>query len=215
MSETTNFWRGSFGDEYSKRNRGEDIIKSNEALFRRALAPVHWAAPRRIIEFGANIGLNLRALQRIASYAETEMTGVEVNDSALAELKDVPRVRTLHASILDPSRPWGDGYDLSMAKGILIHIQPDDLPAAYDALYHSSKRFVFLAEYHNPTPVEVLYRGEKGRLWKRDFAAEMLDRFPDLHISWYGFAWSRDPHAPQDDLVVTLMEREQIIKPKR
>ena len=42
-----------------------------------------------------------------------------------------------------------------------------------------------LAEYYNPTPVSVLYRGHKGKLFKRDFAGEMLDKYNDLNIIDY------------------------------
>ena len=52
--------------------------------------------------------------------------------------------------------------------------------------------FIGLVEYYNPTPVEVEYRGHVQKLFKRDFAGEMLDRFPDLTLVHYGFAYHRD-----------------------
>lgn len=89
---------------------------------------------------------------------------------------------------------------------MLIHINPDELPRVYSKLVDTSKRFfICVAEYYNPTPVEVPYRGHARRLFKRDFAGEMLDRFP-LRLVDYGFAYHRDPF-PQDDLTWFLMEK--------
>lgn len=48
-------------------------------------------------------------------------------------------------------------------------------------------------------PVVVSYRGHEDRLFKRDFAGEMLDRYPDLELVDYGFVYHRDPNFPQDD----------------
>jgi len=59
-----------------------------------------------------------------------------------------------------------------------------------------------------PSVVELVYRGHAGRLFKRDFAGEMLDMFPGLTLRDYGFAWHRDPGCPQDDLTWFLLERK-------
>jgi pseudaminic acid biosynthesis-associated methylase len=116
-------------------------------------------------------------------------------------------VAVYEQSILDfePGRHW----DMTLIKGVLIHISPDQLPAVYDRLYNSAGRYICLAEYYNPTPVEVTYRGHSNRLFKRDFAGEMLDRFPDLKIVDYGFVWRRDPIFPQDDCSWFLLEKSK------
>ena len=110
-----------------------------------------------------------------------------------------------HGSLLS-FRP-AEVYDLVFTKGVLIHVAPDDLPTAYDVLYRSSSRYVMVMEYYNPTPVELSYRGHDGRLFKRDFAGELLDRFPDLRLRDYGFAYHRDPNFPLDDITWFLLER--------
>lgn len=207
--DTLEFWQGEFGDEYTKRCRGEDLVRNNTALFRKALAPLFFTTPQRIIEFGANIGLNIQAMRQINALSLCDYSAVEANASAAAELRKLPGVAVHEGSMLDPAEPWGGGYDLAISKGVLIHIFPEELYRAYAALYRASRRFIFLAEYHNPTPVEVPYRGHAGRLWKRDFAADMLAMFPDLQVINYGFAWKHDPYAPQDNLVWTLFERGQ------
>ena len=93
-----------------------------------------------------------------------------------------------------------------MTKGVLIHIPPKDLPIAYRVLYGQSKRWILIAEYYSPTPVEVPYRGHAGRLWKRDFAGEMLKQYPDLRIEDYGFTYHLD-ERPQDDITWFLLRK--------
>lgn len=209
MSEAIDFWRGDFGDAYADRCKGDALIKNNEALFRKALLPMFHAQAVRVIEFGANIGLNIHALRRIAPFSACEFSAVEPNEKAADELRKIEGVNVYQTSMQDADEPWGRGYDLSLSRGLLIHIPPADLLTAYSTLYRASRRYILVAEYHATKPTEVEYRGNAGRLWKRDFAAEMLDLYPDLCVVNYGFAWHRDPYAPQDDITWVLMEKHQ------
>lgn len=196
------FWATEFGDEYSQRNVGENWIASNTALFTKILASTR--AVGSLIEFGSNIGLNLRAIRNLLPQAE--LSAVEINPTAAAELKAWGETSEIfEQSILDfePPRQW----DLTLIKGVLIHINPEFLPNVYQKLYQASSRYVCVAEYYNPSPVELSYRGHAERLFKRDFAGEMLDQFADLKLVDYGFAYRRDPNFPQDDITWFLMEK--------
>lgn len=97
--------------------------------------------------------------------------------------------------------------DLSIASGVLIHINPDQLKTAYELLYVLSKKFILIAEYFNPVPVAIPYRGHENRLFKRDFAGELWTRYPSLKLVDYGFDWSKDPFAPRDDSNWFLFEK--------
>jgi spore coat polysaccharide biosynthesis protein SpsF len=66
---------------------------------------------------------------------------------------------------------------------------------------------ILMGEYYNPSPTAIPYRGHADRLFKRDFAGELLDRFPDLRLIDYGFAYRRDPAFPQDDITWFLLEK--------
>lgn len=200
-TEQENFWSGEFGDDYTRRNRGAALEAANLALFARLLQSTRGV--RSAIEFGANIGLNLKALARLLPAAE--LAGVEINPAAAAELNAWGGAAVYHQSFLDfvPERRW----DLVLVKGVLIHVEPDSLPLVYAALHRAAGRYILLAEYYNPTPVEVLYRGHRNRLFKRDFAGDLLDRFPDLSLLDYGFAYHRDVNFPQDDLNWFLLEK--------
>ncbi len=202
-TEQESFWQGQFGNEYTDRNRGKKWIASNCAFFSKALE--HTSKVSSILELGSNIGLNLMALRHLLP--EAALSAVEINEKAAAELKqNVPDVELTQGSILEfvPSKL----VDLSFTKGVLIHINPDKLQLAYDALYQSSSRYILLSEYYNPSPTEIVYRGHEGKLFKRDFAGEMLDRYADLSLVAYGFVYHRDIHFPQDDMTWFLMEKQ-------
>lgn len=200
-TEQEKFWAGEFGDEYVARNQGEALVASNIALFAKILPRAGKIGS--VIEFGANIGLNLRALRSLLPNAA--LAAVEINEKAIGRLRKIPDIKTYHRSILDfqPDGTW----DLTLIKGVLIHIHPDSLNDVYDRLYQASARYICVAEYYNPVPVEVSYRGNRDRLFKRDFAGEMLDRFADLRLVDYGFAYHRDNQFPQDDLTWFMLEK--------
>ncbi len=201
-TEQEKFWAGQFGDEYVDRNIGSGIVASNTAWFARIMARTDGV--KSLIEFGANIGLNLVAIRQL--YPDIELSAVEINDKAVARLTALGYVKTYPMSILD----FVDDYqrDFVLIKGVLIHLSPDVLPQVYDLLHRTSKRYICLAEYYNPTPVEIPYRGHSGKLFKRDFAGEMLDRFKDLILIDYGFVYHRDPNFPQDDLTWFLLGKK-------
>jgi len=66
-----------------------------------------------------------------------------------------------------------------------------------------------LVEYYNPDPISINYRGHTDRLYKRDFAGELMDLHPNLSLIDYGFQYRRDPLFPQDDLTWFLMQTTQ------
>jgi spore coat polysaccharide biosynthesis protein SpsF len=202
-TEQERFWAGSFGKEYVERNRGDALLASNRELFSRILEAAGGVAS--LLELGANIGMNLRAISSIAP--DTELTGVEINAEAAAQLAEIPGVEAINASMLEFEPP--KQYELVLTKGTLIHINPDSLPAVYELMHAASSRYTCIAEYYSPTPVAIPYRGHEDRLFKRDFAGELLDRYPDLRLRDYGFVYHRDPEFPQDDLTWFLLERER------
>jgi len=200
-TEQEAFWAGEFGKDYVGRNRSEQLLASNLSLFSRILSRTTGIGS--IIEFGANVGMNLRALHQLLPAAS--LAGVEINEAAATELRAWGRAEVFHTSLIGFRPPRRS--DLAFFKGVLIHINPDELPGAYDLLAAATTRYALICEYYNPSPVSVTYRGHEGRLFKRDFAGEFLDRHPDFHVVDYAFHWRRDPIFPQDDTTWFLLER--------
>lgn len=206
-TEQEAFWAGAFGDAYTDRNLGPEALANRVALFAKVLD--HAADAETFLELGAGAGLNVRAIRVLRPAAR--ITAVEINDAAVEHLKRLgPDVETVHQSILtfEPRQQ----YDLTLTRGVLIHIAPEQLPAVYDTLYAASCRYVCVIEYYNPAPVEVPYRGQGGKLFKRDFAGDMLERFPDLELLGYGFVYRRDPW-PQDDVTWFVMRKRDPHRP--
>lgn len=198
MKEQEKFWAGEFGDQYNPRNQG--IVESNTAFFAKALAKT--SGIKRTIELGAGTGQNMLALTRLIPGVET--MGVEINEQAAHE---IPCGYVFRQSLFDFIPPNYEAADLAMTKGLLIHIAPEDLSSAYEKLYQCSRKYILIAEYYSPRPREIEYRGHKNKLWARDFAGEILARFPDLELLDYGFQYYRDPLAPQDDITWFMMEK--------
>ena len=97
---------------------------------------------------------------------------------------------------------------MSFTSGVLIHLNPDYLNKAYEALYLSSKRYILICEYYNPTPTSVIYRGHENKLFKRDFAGEILSKYSDLELVNYSFVYKRDNNFPLDDLTWFLLKKK-------
>lgn len=202
-TEQEAFWAGTFGDEYIQRNRSQEYLAANLNFFSKALKQV--GKPSSILEFGANIGMNLRAIKLL--FPNIEASGIELNETAASQLSEfLGADNVFNGSIFD--YPVTKSFDVSLIKGVLIHIHPEMLPLVYEKLYNASHKYILVCEYYNPSPVSIPYRGHSDRLFKRDFAGEMLDTYSDLRLVDYGFAYKRDTSFPQDDITWFLMEKK-------
>lgn len=196
------FWAENFGNEYIERNQGSQLLASNLNFFVKALA--HAGRIASCLEFGANIGMNLRALKLL--YPSMELAGIEINAQAALELRTViGKENVFNGSIFDANTE--KKVELSLIKGVLIHINPEMLQTVYQKLYDASSKFILIAEYYNPSPVTIPYRGHSDRLFKRDFAGEFLEKFSDCRLIDYGFAYHKDPVFPQDDITWFLIKK--------
>lgn len=203
-TEQETFWAGDFGTEYIKRNQGDALLASNLNHFSKALRNIRNV--KTGIEFGANIGMNLKALKLL--YPTMNLHAIEINADAARELKQVIPIDNIYqSSILDWTPPPMHTWDLVLIKGVLIHINPDELDQVYDKLVVATSRYLMISEYYNPVPVAIPYRGHTNRLFKRDFAGEIMDRHPEMQLIDYGFIYRRDPNFPQDDMTWFLMEK--------
>jgi len=198
MTPEATVWAGRFGDAYTERQR--PVPGSNVAFFARALARTFWR-PTRILEVGAGSGENIRALHEL--YPEASAWAIEVNETAASLITGA---RVTVGDLTEVEIPTECQPDLVVAKGVLIHIAPEDLHKAYRRLAASSK-YVLIAEYFSPQPTAVRYRDREGLLWKRDFAHEFLLQHPYFRVLDYGFCWRFDAQAPQDDITWFLLER--------
>lgn len=202
ITEQEEFWKGDFGDNYIKRNKSEMLLASNMVFFSKALRMAD--TPKSVLEFGANIGMNLKALKTL--YPNLQQKGIEINEKAAQELVNlIGSDNVANCSLTDYEVT--KKFDLTLIKTVLIHINPELLDTVYKKLYKASSKYILICEYYNPSPTEIVYRGHKSKLFKRDFAGEMLDKFSDLELVDYGFSYHRDKSFPQDDINWFLLKK--------
>ncbi len=194
------FWAGDFGNEYVERSSSDEFVVDNVAIWSRMLRCAGNVSS--MIELGCNVGLNLRALASLKP--SLKLSAVEINEVAAAraralQVADITLGTVVNKIELPPA-------DLTFTSGVLIHINPDCLPAVYENLVNLSNRYVLISEYYNPTPVTVEYRGHTDRIFKRDFAGELIDNY-GLELVDYGFVYRRDHWAARDDSNWFLLQK--------
>ena len=201
-TEQEKFWAGEFGDEYTERNDSAQQLATMIAVFSKIIGST--LNIKSVLEVGCNRGINLKAIGSIIP--DVSIQGIEINKKAADESRKIRNVSIFNGSAFE----WPieeEAFDLSFTRGVLIHIAPERLNDMYNLLYMSSRRYVLMAEYYNPTPVEVAYRGNEGKLFKRDFAGEFMDKYRDVKLLDYGFCYHRDNNYPTDDITWFLMEK--------
>lgn len=202
-TEQERFWSGNFGDQYITRRPLDEVLLDRIPLWADINKKMEHIGS--CLEFGANVGPNLHALKKL--FPDLKMGAIEINEKACLELRKIRGLDVYNESILEFESQAI--YDLTFTCGVLIHINPAELPVVYDKLYAYTRRYIVVTEYYNPTPVEILYRGNEGKLFKRDFAGDLLDRFHDLVLVSYGFCYHRDEKYPTgDDLTWFLLEKK-------
>jgi pseudaminic acid biosynthesis-associated methylase len=199
-TEQENFWAGEFGLNYIDRNNSEPLLYSKVAMWARMLQAANNV--NSIREFGCNIGLNLAALKRLQP--SLKLSGYEINAEAARQAAEFNVAEIKQGSILEEIKD--PKVDLTFTAGVLIHINPEYLDNVYSNLVNGSNRYVLVAEYYNPATTKINYRGHEDRLFKRDFAGDLIDNY-GLKLIDYGFVYKRDNWAPQDDITWFLLEK--------
>lgn len=191
-------WMGQFGDEYTERNAPDEKNIQQRMAFLSGIFSVLpniplQGEPKSILEVGANVGANLKAIDNLYKMhdRQVELHAVEPNLSAQKILKsqDIRGFKLIngHATKIEAETA---SYDVVLTCGVLIHINPTNLPLALGEIYRVSKRFIICAEYYAPEPREIEYRGQKGLLWSRDYGDIWLNSYP-LRCCGYSFVWKR------------------------
>ncbi len=182
------FWSGSFGKEYTDRNKwisdeawdqfyietwGMTKLDINDIILRDMDRDI------RILEVGCNYGAQLKGLQRMGF---TNLYGVELQSYAVEESKKAySGLNIITGSGFD--LPFKDGYfDLVCTNGVLIHISPGDHYAFMKEIYRCTNRFIMGWEYYDKETRELNYRDNEGYMWKANYEEIYKKFFPDLFV---------------------------------
>lgn len=194
MTDQIAHWRGEFGDAYTVRNEvSEEVIEARERMWRRILSsikPSCFTTDTSILEVGANIGLNIRALRRLTA---ARLVAVEPNAEARKRLVDdgVVERKDAHDAIVEALPLYDNSFDLVFTSGVLVHIPPEKLLTACKEIHRVSRAYIVCCEYFADRPQTMAYRGLDGILFKRDFGDFWMSNFSDLTLFDYGFFWKR------------------------
>ena len=158
MTNTAEFWKGNFGNEYHQRNR---VDWRKRIKFWTEILEITGA--RSVYEFGCGPGWNLSAI-KAAQIRAPECYGREINEAAR---------RQAWAAGLTVTDEDGSkhclSFDLTFTCGVLIHIPTEDLKERMQHMIDCSSDYVLCIEYENPVEKGIDYRGHKDKLWCRPY----------------------------------------------
>lgn len=204
ISKQSKLWMDrNWSLDYINRNNSSRLLESNVSLFSKIFRRTDGI--KNLMEIGANIGLNLDAINLLNNSIELEC--IEINSDACEILKNKEHIKNVfNTSVMDFELAQGISYDLVFTKTVLIHIHPDYLHLVYKKIYEMSARYVLFIEYYNPKPISLNYRGMDDYLFKADFAREFMDLYQNTKLIDYGFVYHGDNNFPQDDVTWFLIE---------
>jgi pseudaminic acid biosynthesis-associated methylase len=190
-------WGGQFGDSYVERNK--TVGEHRGPFWKELLDDLQL---KNVLEVGCNLGGNLRWIASILP--PKNVYGVDINLKSLEELHNYyPAIN----AIWSPARdlPYRDRwFDLVFTMGVLIHQPEDALPIVMSEIVRCSKRYVLCSEYFAQETQEVSYHGQRGALFKRNYASIYLNLFPELRLIKEGFLGKKDGW---DDVTYWVFEK--------
>jgi pseudaminic acid biosynthesis-associated methylase len=180
-------WLGEFGREYTDRNALS--MEEMEALYKQSygftrtelnkIALEDLDRSTRILEVGANIGVQLSLLQNMGY---TKLYGVELQSYAV----ELAKSRTEHIHIIQGSAfdlPFkNEEFDLVFTSGVLIHVHPDDVSRAMAEIHRCTKKYIWGLEHYAAKYTEIMYRGRRNLLWNFDYVQLYRNLFPNLEL---------------------------------
>lgn len=193
MQTALDFWRGKGGDDYTARNR---VDWTKRIPFWRAI--VTDLKPQTVIEIGCNAGWNLMAIRAVAP--KVEVVGIEPNDAARAEARDVNAIAVSPTIPIDIA---ADAFDIAFTAGVLIHVPSPALANTMEQIITLSRQYVISIEYEAETETEIAYRGEMGLLWKRPYGK----LYEDMGLELLGSAFL-PPESGFDNCQYRLLRKK-------
>lgn len=191
MPSVDPLWSGKFGLDWAERNKDEGM-DGRVDLFKRVFDLCE-ERPRSILEVGASIGNNLRAIRSIS---DADLYAVEPNEFLRLRLIEggVIPAPMLVGSSADKIDLTDGQVEMAFTYGCLIHIGPDHLDSAMAEIHRVAGRYIFCAEYFSPDAREIEYADGGGHLWARDYGRIWLNwgSWPNLKLLGYGFEWKHD-----------------------
>lgn len=197
------FWKNQITYSYVSENSHFNE-KLSEVAWRKILNKVDTDKVKSYLDCGSNIGRNIAILKKLlplstANFIEIAQvpydickSSFEVEESFLGSIKNAK---------------FQNRFDLVFTMGVLIHINPDELLETMQNMFNLASNYIIFGEYFNRTPVTLDYRGEKEKLFKRDFGKLFLENF-NCNLVDYGFLWGSEfDEAGFDDITFWVFKK--------
>ncbi len=184
-------WSGTLGNNYILRNPASDQNIEIRVPFWNKLLNDKCGNVKNILEVGANIGINLRAIEKVDN--NINLFCVEPNEEAISILtKDkVLKEENILNSTANKIDYKDNFFDLVFTCGVLIHIENANLIKSLKEIYRVSNKYILCLEYFSDKEEIIDYNQGDALLVKRDYGSIYLDNFPKLKVVDYGFLWKR------------------------
>lgn len=165
MNSQEQYWIGSGGDDYTKRNDTfrdiEYVTDTRLNVLKRFFSEI--PKDSSILEIGCNRGNTIQILKDMGF---SNITGIDINESALSIIREkFPEFKFYNSSI---EEYYSTPYDLVITCGVLIHIHPDNLDKVIDRIENLSSKYIFGYEYYSDTLKKMPYH-DKGEVWSGDY----------------------------------------------
>ena len=187
-SKQTQAWLSHFGVEYTDRN----LMTTTEMnlMYKKQYGVSRFDMNKefiggldrdiKILEVGANIGLQLMFLQQLGFQ---NLYGIELSSYAIELSKEKTKnINIIQVNALDI--PFKDKcFDLVFTSGVLIHINPEELYIVMREIHRVTKTYIWGFEYYADKYTQIKYReggGTTDLLWKADFPKIFCCEFEDL-----------------------------------
>ena len=118
---------------------------------------------KNVLEAGCNVGNNLNGFPH-----SFNVNGIDMNEKALnIARKRYPTFHFDNGSIL--KMPYDDlQFDLVFTRGVLIHINQNEMPNVIQELFRVSKKWIINMEYFGEDEKMIDWKRGKELLWYRN-----------------------------------------------
>jgi len=118
---------------------------------------------RKICEAGCNIGNNL------SSFPENfSVYGIDMNEYSLQKAKEKYPNFVFNVEDIGKTSFSDSFFDLVFTRGVLIHINPDEVDKVLEEFLRISNRWIFNLEYFSEEEKMIDWKRGKDLLWYRN-----------------------------------------------
>lgn len=205
-------WAGQHGFLYVLAHLEENWRKTRVPFWKMILDET--PDIRSACEFGCNIGANLKAIKEVRP--SLKLAGVEISPVACEVLRKEALGEIRNASIIDVDLE--QKFDLVFCRGVLIHLNPDEVAKTLANMAKHAIRYVLIYEIFSDANHQMegysegVTGGEAGhgyQFW-RDFSGDFAKQSPDWHAVRSGVNLVENAEPKHGDLTWTLFRARTV-----